>query len=68
MKKKNILQVGGRYKEFKFKEFCVFDHIVLLFFNGLFQSNYFKKHFTEKKVKVHVLEKPVFVASLTVPL
>ena len=40
--------VGGWYKELKFKDFCVFDFIKLLLFNGVFQNNYFKKHILQK--------------------
>ena len=49
--KKNIFcsTVGGWYKELEVKDFCVFDFIELLFFNGVFQSNYFKKHILQKK-------------------
>ena len=47
---KNILCgiVGRWYKELKVKEFCVFGYIELLFFNGLLQDNYFKKHISQK--------------------
>ena len=71
MKNKHILQycrwvVYGTERQ----EFCVFDYIdratvELLFFNSLFQNNYFNKHFAENKVKIQA---PVFVASLTEPL
>ena len=36
--------------ELRVKEFCFFDCLEVLFFNVLFQNNYFKKHFTENKV------------------
>ena len=35
-----VLKVGGTYEELKVKEFCVFEHLELLFLNGLFQNNY----------------------------
>ena len=40
--------VGGWYQETNVKIFFVFDYIELLFFNDLFQHNYFKKHLFEK--------------------
>ena len=45
--------------ELKAKDFCVFDFVELLFFNGVLQNNYFKKHFAINKVKVHVFEVPL---------
>ena len=51
--------------ELKVKELCVLDWTEPLPFNDLFQNYYFKKHFPENKVKVHMFEVPVFVASLT---
>ena len=56
--------------ELKVKEFCFFDCLEVLFFNVLFQNNYFKKHFTENKVhacmqRVHMFEVSVFVALFT---
>ena len=42
------------YKELKVKEFCAFDYIELQSFDDLFQNSYFKKHFAENKVKVHM--------------
>ena len=48
--KKNIFCsiVRGWYKELNVKEFCVCDHIELLFLNGLLQNNYFKKLISQK--------------------
>ena len=47
--KKNIICsiVAAWYIELQVKQFCVFDNIEL-FSNGLFQNNYFKKHFSQK--------------------
>ena len=66
LKKKKIFYSieGGWYKELKVKEFCVFDFIELLFFNGLFQNSYFKKHVLQKTKCLNCL----FVVSLTGPL
>ena len=50
MKKKQTIFcsiVGGWFKELKVKEFYVFDYKELLFFNGLFQHNYFKKYISQ---------------------
>ena len=53
--------------ELKVKEFFIFDCIEQLFLNGMFQNkNILKNIFSRKKVKVHVLEVPVSVASLTI--
>ena len=41
-----VLKVGG-IRKLKVKEFCVFDHIELLF-NSLFLNNYFKNIFRRK--------------------
>ena len=60
--------VGEWYKELKVKEFCVFDFIELLFFNGLFQNNYFKKHVSQKTNFKYKCLKCLFVVSLTEPL
>ena len=38
--------VGGWYKKLKVKDFYVFDFTELLYFNGVFQNNYLKKHNT----------------------
>ena len=44
-KKKHILQhCRWVVYELKAKDFCVFDFVELLFFNGVLQNNYFKKH------------------------
>ena len=56
--------VGGWYKEFKVKEFCVFDHILMAYFKTII----FKKHISQKTREVHLFEVPDFVASLTMPL
>ena len=54
--------------ELKVKEFYVFDCLELLFFNGLFQNNYFKKHISQKRKLKHTYLKCLFcVASLTEP-
>ena len=51
--KKNIFcsTVGGWYKELEVKDFCVFDFIELLFFNGVFQTITLKSIFCKKKSK-----------------
>ena len=48
--------VGRWYKELKVKKFCVFEHLELLFPNGLFQNNYFKNISHLNNVKVHAFE------------
>ena len=46
--------------ELKVKEFYVFDCLELLFFNGLFQNNCFKKHISQKTKLKHTYLKCLF--------
>ena len=66
MKKKNIFcgTAGGLYKELKFKELCVF--IELLFFNVVFQNNYFKIYILQKTKLKYTCLKCLIVACLIV--